>query len=74
MLPVIGDFKVAPDRDSIRLTLTVTGMDETNERASRDWQAYFRICVSRRCAVGSRKQKSPQANCLLNTLGVSLRN
>ena len=46
MLPVIGDFKVAPDRGSIRLTLTVTGMDETNERVSRDWQAYFRIRVS----------------------------
>ena len=41
MLPVIEDFKVAPNRDSIRLTLTVTGVDEANEPVSQDWQAYF---------------------------------
>jgi hypothetical protein len=28
MMPAIDDFKVAPNRDDIRLTLTVTGKDE----------------------------------------------
>ena len=28
MMPAIDDFKVAPNRDGIRLTLTVTGKDE----------------------------------------------